>query len=195
MAFLFVQARISTQVEFVTSRYESTNTTGRPEKWDRALDLCLSDPITPAGFGALSITGFGFHNAFLAAWYEGGVLGLLLFPGACIVLFFSHLGVIRSRAPTEVQDLGRLFLGLTLALVAGAFFEVKLYSPSNILIFTLTIVSIAIHPLRAWRHGLVPGTAPQVGELQTGSWAGAPGRGLAREVAMSFGSLRHERPT
>ena len=182
IGFLFVQSRLSTQVEFVTSRYESTDTTGRAERWDRALSLCLSDPITPAGFGALTVVGFGFHNAFLAAWFEGGVLGLLLFPGACLVLIFSYLSVIRSRAPTEVQDLGRLFLGLTLALIAGAFFEVKLYSPSNILIFTLTILSIAIRPLRAWRHGLVPGTAPQVGEPQPGQWAGSPAAGWGERI-------------
>ena len=182
VVLLFVQSRLSVQIEFVTSRYESTDTTGRPERWSKALALCLADPITPAGFGALTTVRFGFHNAFLAAWFEGGVLGLLLFPGACLVLIFSHFSVIRSRAPTDVQDLGRLFLGLTLALIAGAFFEVKLYSPSNILIFTLTILSIAIRPLRAWRHGLVPGMAPQVGEVQPGQWAESTAAGWGERI-------------
>ena len=183
VAFLFVQARISTQVEFVTERYESTDTTGRGQSvGPRVVAL----PLRPDHAGRLR----GAHDrrfrfSQCLSWQHGSkevcsASCCFRAPASCLI--FSHFSVIRSRAPTEVQDLGRLFLGLTLALIAGAFFEVKLYSPSNILIFTLTIASIAIRPLRAWRHGLVPGTAPQVGELQPGPWARVPGRRLEREV-------------
>ena len=133
------------QRAFLDKRFFSTSLTGREEVWTSALKYCFASPIFGYGVHADQIRGFGFHNAFLKEWHNGGIAGLILFSGAFVVMLFQSASLAyRRNVHPEVNDLGFLFLGWTIALVSSAFFESKLSSPSNIQIFTAVLVSILI---------------------------------------------------
>lgn len=142
------------QAEFVRRRFISTDTTGRGEKWAEAFALCLEEPWIGHGLGGAG-TNFGFHNAYLVTWYDGGAIGLLLYVSALGGLTaMSFLSVLRTRDP-DLNGIARLVFGLALGTMAAAFFESKLTSPSNIAIFTTVMCSVILSQLRrmeAWHR-------------------------------------------
>jgi O-antigen ligase len=145
---LVVLSGMPEQADFVYRRFTSADTTGRIERWLFAVDLCLQEPFFGHGIGANMTMGMGFHNAFLTIWYDGGLLGLALFLGAFVWQLGVGVRLAFSRLQQEYRDLALLLLGLTLALIAGAFFESKLDSPSNIAMFMAVFVSLAHARLR-----------------------------------------------
>ena len=131
------------QAEFVERRFTSADTAGRLERWAAALSMCLRSPFIGHGVGSSTEHGFGFHNVYLVSWFELGLVGLILYAGALVWMAFRSAFLVLARPGTEISDLARLVLGLTLAGMAAAFFENKLSSPSNIAMF-MTIVSSVI---------------------------------------------------
>lgn len=133
------------QAEFMERRYNVTNFTGREYAWTWSLRKIEENPIL--GYGAAShvIRGWGFHNAFLQEWHNGGILGLLLFFGAFVVAFFKSVQLsFFSAINSKDRELARLMLGWTIAMILGGFFESKLSSPSNILTFCIVQVGLIL---------------------------------------------------
>jgi len=152
-----VLQQLPEQADYVRRRFLSTDTTGRGERWAGALALCLEEPWIGHGLGA-SGTNFGFHNAYLVTWYDGGMIGLLLYAGALggmVVISFATM--LRTRDP-DLNGIARLVFGLSLGTMAAAFFESKLTSPSNIAIFTTVMCSVILAQLKrmeAWHRQYV----------------------------------------
>jgi O-antigen ligase len=148
VAVIYVFSLMPEQAQFVKRRFTNLETTGRAEIWLDALSMCLKRPFLGYGSGGSQILG-SFHNAYLTAWYEGGLAGLILFGGAFVVMALRELKLVVQQKHEEILDLARLLLGLTLASIAAGFFESKLVSPSNIAIFTAIIVSVILTRLKS----------------------------------------------
>lgn len=124
------------QTNFVKERFVSTDTTGRAEIWQVALEQCLAEPWFGHGIGmSILATRAGVHNAYLAAWYDTGVLGLVLFVGAYLLTAWRSWRLAWQRQSLEAKELGRLLLGVTVACLAAGFFEESIFSPSNMAAF------------------------------------------------------------
>jgi len=124
-------SRYNRQWEFVRYRYFEHGLSGRPERWQKALQLCINEPLVPHGIGASNFLGFGFHNAYLVTWYEGGLLGLVLFLSAIVLTLLRGLKAIFSRED-EIRRVGTLVVSVMIALILTGFAESKFISPSNI---------------------------------------------------------------
>lgn len=150
------------QREFVIRRFTSADTTGRFERWTMAVTMCLRKPWLGRGVAASNLS-FGFHNAYLVAWYEVGVLGLVLYAGAFFLMAWQALRLTLKRTSRQVSDVARLMLGLTLANMAAAFFESKLNSPSNVAMFMAVMSSVILVRLR--QFSAEPAGAEPAGQL------------------------------
>lgn len=119
-------------------------TTGRSERWAAGLDICLREPLIGHGVGSEFLLGYGMHNAYLKAWWELGIIGLLLFVLAFAIMLGNSVLLMVRRFDPEVRDLGRLFTGMLIVLVSAGFFEGKLLSPSNASIVTTVLVGVML---------------------------------------------------
>ncbi len=135
------------QAAYVVERFWSTELSGRREIWAHGLALCLDAPWLGHGIGGLG-EATGFHNAYLAVWYNGGLLALVIFTGAYLIMCFRSFKLIRLRVGAEINDIGRLFLGLSLACLATSFFEESIFSPSNMASFVGLTISIGVTRMR-----------------------------------------------
>ena len=132
------------QTTYVSDRYGSFDLSGREVRWQMAWDA-TSDVVVGNGLGSERKLTFGMHNAYLMAWYTGGLLGLLLVAGALWWLVFQslRLAITANRLrDSAAAELAYLCLGLGLALAAASFFEHKLISPSNVMVFMLVLASV-----------------------------------------------------
>ncbi len=122
----------------------NTDTTGRQELWGEAFTACLQNPIIGHGAAADKLTSIErFHNAYLQEWYNGGLISLIFFTGTFAFALFKTFNLTRLRnLDPESLQIGRLLFCWTIVLTSSAFFEGKLASPSNLLIFTFILVSI-----------------------------------------------------
>ncbi|MDB4468560.1 O-antigen ligase family protein, partial [bacterium] len=146
------------QAEFLTRRYLNTtktgtsirlNTTGRDQRWAAATKKILERPIIGHGVAADKKAGIGgFHNSFLQEWYNGGVAGLLLFSGGCLYALFKTFRIWRNKFLIhEHRQLGCVLFSWMIVLILSGCFESKLASPSNIMAFTMILVSVMAHRL------------------------------------------------
>ncbi|HOD81744.1 MAG: O-Antigen ligase [Planctomycetes bacterium ADurb.Bin126] len=135
------------QAEFIHRRFLTLDTTGRSDLWDRAVDLCLASPWLGNGMGSSSLE-FGFHNAYLSTWFEGGLVGIIFYTGAFILMGVLALRLIVRSPFSDISDLARLMLGLVMANLAAGFFESKLTSPSNIAMFVAVVSSVVLSGMR-----------------------------------------------
>ncbi|MDA8964583.1 O-antigen ligase family protein [bacterium] len=124
----------------------STNTTNRTDRWTSAIEKIGDRPFIGYGASAHREAGFGgFHNAYLQEWYNGGILGVVLFFGASVVALWKSFRLLGS-AVLSAKDryLCRLLFSLMLFLILVSFFESKLASPSNIMVFVMVLVGVSI---------------------------------------------------
>lgn len=136
------------QTDFLHRRYATTSVTGREHAWRWGFNLISQNPILGYGAGSHTIRWFGFHNAFLQEWHNAGLSGLFLYAGALLLALTKTFRIsLDSKRSLADQELARLLLGWTIALVSGAFFESKLASPSNILAFITVNVGILVYHL------------------------------------------------
>ncbi len=147
------------QMKFITTRYFDTdrngnmsirtNTTGRNELWNKALDKTLERPVL--GYGAAADKRAkigGFHNAYLQEWYNGGILGLFLFFGASLLALYKTFRLTQSKTLDEESlQMSRLLFSWMIVLFLTSFFESKLASPSNIMAFTMVLIGVMTHRL------------------------------------------------
>ncbi len=148
------------QTEFITQRFFeedlegnlsfSTDTTGREQLWRNAFDKIMMNPIIGHGTGADKVSGVGgFHNAYLQEWYNGGLIGLLLFLGASLVALLQTFFLFQDkRLSEENSQIARLLFSWMVVLFLVSFFEAKLQNPSNIMAFTMVIVGVCANRLK-----------------------------------------------
>ena len=140
------------QAEFIQQRYFEKGLNAREDRWSRGMEAIAENPILGHGAGSHTKVGFGMHNAFMQEWYNGGVLGVVLFFGSFVYGLYKSVEFSLDRSlPPEPVNLARLCLGLLIVVVSTAFFESKLSSPSNILSFTAINVGIILHHLEVRR--------------------------------------------
>lgn len=161
------------QKEFLIKRYMkvsengdfviSTDTTGRSQIWESALGKIKKQAILGSGAAAHKKSGIGgFHNAYLQEWYNGGILGIILFFGASLVGLRKSFRLVLNRCLSNSdRQLCRMLLGLMFFLLIVSFFEAKLASPSNIMIFMMVLVGVAINrfersAVKVLRHKSAP---------------------------------------
>jgi len=143
------------RAEFVEKRFFTTEMSGRWEIWRVAWQACMRHPFWGEGIGSSFMAvpahvtpGQGFfgggsvHSAYLAAWYDVGLIGLVLYVGASVFSAFQAFRLMRYRSDSEIADMGRLLLGLILASVASGVGEETVWSPSSLPAFALLTVSI-----------------------------------------------------
>lgn len=121
--------------EWLAERYGAAlggDLAGREQRWQKAFWACLEDAFLPNGVGAHREFGFGFHNAFLVAWYDGGILGLILFLGCSATVFLRGWKITRIRRDNR-RNLARLAMAICATCACAGMAEAKLYSPSNIM--------------------------------------------------------------
>ncbi len=151
VALGFVRDTTPEHYEFIQGRLASSDLNQRGDRWQRALELCLEAPLLGAGLGAAErSSGFGFHNAYLVAWRDGGLMGLLLFTFALISLIRAALRLIRRSPYPSVRGWASAYLGVAVTLAASGFFETKLLSPSNLLMVSLAVVSSVLEGAASW---------------------------------------------
>lgn len=133
------------QKEYVHKRFFETGNNGRTSRWNRALELCLANPVVGYGAGSSTKREYGFHNAFLLAWHDKGLIGLGCVSMAYILMLRQSSSLAFGQQYTEdVNDIGRLCLAWTVVLVLVGCVESKLLSPTNIMMFTSIFVSIIV---------------------------------------------------
>ena len=142
--------------QFALGRLSFENN-ARTVRWQEGIRLVMQEPLLCHGPGTSGSTGFGLHNAFLAAAYEGGlVVGCLWILGALVALW-TALRLVRRQIVSDGTDI--LFLAWIATAIATALVENKLYSPTNIAIFTFIFSATACHHLLQRRR---PGTTAPV---------------------------------
>ncbi len=141
-------------------RFASRGITERGALWEYGMQLCLRSPVMGHGEGAAdaagAIVGHGFHNGYLIAWYNSGMLGL------CALVLFLLAYTIKAwrlyrRAQTdEMADFARLAFGYLLAVIAVAFFVGSIGGVANITNCMLLIMCALID-----RLGTMTATQPR----------------------------------
>ncbi len=139
------------QRDFLERRYLTLDVNGRASRWEAAFRYCMDAPFTGHGVESDRKRRVGFHNAFLKEWHNGGIVGLVLFFGAFLVMGLQSLDIcFRRNVPQGYNDIGYVLLGWSIALGASAMFESKLSSPSNIQMFTTVICSVIIATINSY---------------------------------------------
>ena len=135
--------------EFLLQRYISTDTTGRLERWELALDEVLESPFVGQGVGGeIVASGVAPHNVYLVIWLTHGVVGLLLFLGGMVVMLLQAASLMGKRTAGQAKDVGRLFAGIMLGSIAAGFFVSKTNSPSNVIAFFIILTSVMVQRTR-----------------------------------------------
>ncbi len=135
--------------EFLLDRYISTDTTGRVERWEMALEEALDSPFVGQGVGGeIVASGVAPHNVYLVIWLTHGAVGLLLFLGGMIVMLVHAVTLMGKRTGSQAKDVGRLFAGIMLGSMAAGFFVAKTNSPSNVIAFFIILTSVVVQRTR-----------------------------------------------
>lgn len=131
------------QVDFLKKRYLTTDTNGRTTIWTEAITECLHSPVIGRGHGGDRAFGMKYHhpthNAYLAAWYNTGLIGVSFYLAAFAVGASQCLKLIRFGRDQDLRDMARVLLGVLMAEFAVGMFETT-SSPSNFATITLAMV-------------------------------------------------------
>lgn len=117
------------QASFVYGRYFEEGSSGRVERWQYALQVCSENLLAGHGMGSAGWLPHTFHNGYLSVWYDAGIIGLMMF-----LLAFALTGVrcLQVFLYKPTQEIGRLFIGILMALMFMAMLEESVWSPSNV---------------------------------------------------------------
>jgi O-antigen ligase len=130
IVFMLAGESIEQKMGFLKTRYDpDAGTSGRETIWDAAYARISKDPLIGHGTGGGDLASYSsFHNAFLEAWYNTGLIGLLCFILAHLrVLYLSAILARRQTAASKQMCwlsfgiiLGMLFVSLFESTSAGA---------------------------------------------------------------------------
>jgi len=138
--------------DFLSERLSSFDTQGRYEIWQIAWEKSLESPLIGHGTGSatdFSETTFGkkFHQAYLAALYDGGIIGLALFM-SLIARAFMVSFVLRRSPDERHRAIGAFGVASTLQAFIQGLAETALADTTNetatLFYITFGIVSAAL---------------------------------------------------
>lgn len=147
-------------VDYIVARLQGTADsgqlfTGRVQIWEKALSMCMEDPFLGHGLGSDSIDaminiGISFHNAFLAIWYNTGLVGLAFFVVALVYGAIQSFAALRHIRDPELYTALRLVTGLIIGLIGAGFFERSSAGGANLLIAMMVLCLVCAQRGREW---------------------------------------------
>lgn len=171
--------------DFLAERLTSLDTQGRFEIWQIAWEKSLESPLIGHGTGAatdFSEKNFGkkFHQAYLSALYDGGIIGLVLFV-AIIGRGLLVSWTLRKSKDERHRAIGAFGVASIFQVASQGFAETALADTTNetatLFYITLGIVSAALtmRAAEATRQA-APRTAPAAapGFARVGGQAALP---------------------
>jgi O-antigen ligase len=154
----------ATRVDFTTGEGLSH----RADRWEKAIGAVRGNPLLGQGFGQewIYLSSIGSegraHNAYLTAWIELGVGGLLLFLAVVYQIISSGLSLYRQP---QFQSYGALLLALVFVICLDSFGLPTLYwekLPTISISIGIALIGIcerkvvATAPSEAYAEGLPP---------------------------------------
>ena len=153
---------------FLRERYGSLDTSGRSEILDANIGKAMQHPWIGHGAGA-ELDNYEivlerrqyhhrlvyFHNAFVEAFFQTGIGGLILFAGAVLVFLWKSLRLTMRLPEGELRSYSRLFSALAVYVTVTAFFEQTIISPSMILTFMVVVSSTMLWHVEMWGAGVL----------------------------------------
>ncbi len=132
----------------LTERLLSTDLTGREGLWETGLYSCFQSPLLGHGEGSASmVADQTFHNGYLIAWYNTGLLGLCALVSFLTIYTIKAWSLFRRAQTDEMADFGRLAFGYLLAVITVAFFVGSIGGVANITNCMLLIMCAIIDRL------------------------------------------------
>lgn len=126
--------------------------TGRTYLWEQGIEAARANPYFGVGYQAYWVqgfseaerlweeffittrTGFHFHNTFIEATVETGLVGLLLLTSLLVATLFGHLWQMLSRAAGRESV---ILFGISALLAMRAFVEIDILTPYHVGSFLL----------------------------------------------------------
>jgi O-antigen ligase len=144
IVFLVISNLDETRLKYIQSRYEpKSGLSNRDVVWAEAYGMIMENVLLGHGTGAAENTRTSessFHNAYLEAWFNGGLLGLLCFVGAQLRVLYVTFWLGRY-GPVELKKEITLASGVVLGICFVGFFESSPAGASTILVLTFLVVA------------------------------------------------------
>lgn len=126
--------------------------TGRTYLWQQGIEAAMASPMVGVGYQAYWVQGFSeaerlweefyistrsgfhFHNTYIEAIVETGVIGLVLLSGILLTTVLGHI----KRLLTEDHDIqSSVLFGITMLLLVRSFVEIDIMNPYHVGSFLL----------------------------------------------------------
>jgi O-antigen ligase len=150
--YLLISNLEDSRIRYIQDRYEpKAGLSNREIIWGEAMAMISENIFIGHGTGAAENTRTSepsFHNAYLEAWYNAGLIGLLLFIAAQIRALYVVVALMRSGAATVKSEIA-LSLGSMLGICFVGFFESSPAGASTILVLLFLVVSSTMEEMYA----------------------------------------------
>lgn len=182
-ALVAVAAVYGGGIDFVLGLFGKDSTlTGRTYLWQQGIEAAMVSPLLGGGYQAYWVQGFSeaerlweefyiatragfhFHNTYIEAMVETGVIGLALLTGILLATVFGHL----RRLLTRDHDLqSSVLFGIAMLLLVRSFVEIDIMNPYQVGSFLLYFIAGKLTLPEARSAGteparIAPQTLPQL---------------------------------
>ncbi len=132
------------QSEYILHRYTDDGLSNRDKIWANGLAVILENPVLGEGFGSNKRSlreeiGKHIHSMYLGVWFDTGFFGMVLITLSLAAAAWQSLRIVWSCRDPEINELGRLMLGMFLNLGAAGLVEASVSSASDIATVTYLI--------------------------------------------------------
>lgn len=131
---------------FLIERYRaSSDLSGRPLIWKRALTEIDKQPFLGRGIGASeNLINNSFHNSYLEVWFNSGILGLFLFIAAQFYFLVRSVWLVKQSVTVEGTCLGALALGYMIGFIPICLFESAGAGASNLSLVLYLLLGVVV---------------------------------------------------
>jgi O-antigen ligase len=133
----FIYLQVSPEkMDFLFGRYSaSAGLSGRDLIWQRTFAEITKNPFWGRGIGAAeTLISNSFHNAYLEAWYNTGLIGLMFFLVAEVYYFQRIFKLIRVNGKEDTSLIFPLSLGYMLGFILLSTFESEGSTASSVVL-------------------------------------------------------------
>ncbi len=116
LTFMFSRWASVEKMDFLASRYAlDSGLSDREIIWGRAISEIARNPLFGRGTGAAEkVFGSSYHSAYLEAWFNAGILGLVLYVSSQAYFFYRIYRLNRDCSDFESKTVLALALGYNL---------------------------------------------------------------------------------